>query len=66
MKKYVEEHKDEIKEYMKKYRVEYDKTYYQANKERYLAKKTCDVCGKLYINTTNHNKTRFHNNAIKK
>ena len=66
MKKYVEDHKDEMKEYMKNYNAEYKKAYYQANKERYLAKKTCDVCGKLYINKTNHNKTKFHNNAEKK
>ena len=63
---YVEAHKDEMKEYMKKYHAEYDKAYYQANKERYLEKKTCDVCGMLYINKTNHNKTKFHTNAIKK
>ena len=44
----------------------YDKAYYQANKERYSAKKSCDVCGKLYVNKTNHNKTKFHTNAIKK
>ena len=55
-----------MKEYMKKYHAEYDKAYYQANKERYLEKKTCDVCGILYINNTNHNKTKFHTNAIKK
>ena len=66
MKKYVEDHKDDMKEYMKKYHADYDKAYYQANKERYLEKKACDVCGKLYINKTNHNKTKFHNNAIKK
>ena len=66
MKKYVEAHKNEIKEYMKNYNAEYSKANYQAHKERNSEKKTCDVCGKLYINKTNHNKTRFHNNAIKK
>ena len=61
---YVEAHKDEMKEYMKKYHAEYDKAYYQANKERLSEKKTCDVCGKLHGNKTNHNKTKFHTNAI--
>jgi uncharacterized OB-fold protein len=50
---------------MKKYHADYDKAYYQANKERYSAKKACDVCGKLYVNKTKHNKTKFHTNAIK-
>ena len=63
---YVEAHKDEIKEYMKKYHAEYDKAYKQAHKERYSEKKSCDVCGKLYVNKTTHNKTKFHINAIKK
>ena len=46
------------------HRKEYMKKYVEDHKERYSAKKTCDVCGKLYVNKTNHNKIKFHTNAI--
>ena len=50
----------------KKYQKEYMKKYVEEHKEHLSEKKACDVCGKLYVNKTNHNKTKFHTNVIKK
>ncbi|QKF94197.1 hypothetical protein QKU48_gp0739 [Fadolivirus algeromassiliense] len=46
---------------------EYNKNYYQKNKERWNEYKVCDICGGKYSNNTrtNHFNSNKHKNAEK-
>lgn len=41
---------------------EYNKEYYQKNKEKLKEKKICEICGKTYAlwNASHHFKSKFH------
>lgn len=51
-----------MKEYMKKYMKEYVKN----NKNKWTARKTCELCGKTFsmCNRTNHEKGMVHKYAL--
>jgi hypothetical protein len=50
-KEWEKENKEQLKEYMKE--------YYEENKEKISKKKTCD-CGSIYINKSQHEKSKKH------